>query len=167
MAQAAQSLDVLSSLENIKVLSNVLKTNVYACTSIGSFYLPQVARIFIDMLGLYKTVSATISESIAQDGTLPSRIYLRSSAHYPYSQPGPVASKTPKIRQLRTVKKDVLKLMETYIKAAEDLDTVNANFMPLLLDAMLGDYNRNIPIAREPEVLHLMAVIVGRLGVRF
>ncbi|KAJ7467814.1 CRM1 C terminal-domain-containing protein [Mycena galericulata] len=144
MAQAAQSLDVLSSLDNIKVLSNVLKTNVYACTSIGSFYLPQLARIFIDMLGLYKTVSATISESIAQDG--------------------PVASKTPKIRQLRAVKKDVLKLMETYVKAAEDLDTVNTNFMPLLLDAILGDYTRNIPIAREPEVLHLMSVIVGRLG---
>ncbi|KAJ7483576.1 CRM1 C terminal-domain-containing protein [Mycena latifolia] len=144
MAQAAQSLDVLSSLDNIKVLSNVLKTNVAACTSVGSFFLPQVARIFIDMLGLYKTVSATISESIAQDG--------------------PVASKTPKIRQLRAVKKDILKLMETYIRAAEDLETVNANFMPLLLDAMLGDYNRNIPIAREPEVLHLMAVIIGRLG---
>jgi exportin-1 len=68
MAQAAQSLDVLSSLDNIKVLSNVLKTNVYACTSIGSFYLPQIARNFVDMLGLYKTVSATISESIAQEG---------------------------------------------------------------------------------------------------
>ncbi|KAJ6461176.1 CRM1 C terminal-domain-containing protein [Mycena vitilis] len=144
MAQAAQSLDVLSSLDNIKVLSNVLKTNVYACTSIGSFYLPQIARNFVDMLGLYKTVSATISESIAQDG--------------------PVASKTPKIRQLRAVKKDILKLMETYIKAAEDLDTVNTHFIPLLLDAVLGDYSRNIPIAREPEVLHLMAVIVGRLG---
>ncbi|KAJ7235497.1 CRM1 C terminal-domain-containing protein [Mycena rebaudengoi] len=144
MAQAAQSLDVLGSLDNIKVISNVLKTNVYACTSIGSFYLPQVARIFIDMLGLYKTVSATISESIAREG--------------------PVANKTPKIRQLRTVKKDVLKLMETYIRAAEDLESVNANFMPLLLDAVLGDYSRNVPIAREPEVLHLMAVIVGRLG---
>ncbi|KAJ7821373.1 CRM1 C terminal-domain-containing protein [Mycena olivaceomarginata] len=144
MAQAAQSLDVLSSLDNIKVLSNVLKTNVYACTSIGSFYLPQIARNFVDMLGLYKTVSATISESIAQEG--------------------PVASKTPKIRQLRAVKKDVLKLMETYIKAAEDLDSVNTHFIPLLLDAMLGDYNRNIAVAREPEVLHLMAVIVGRLG---
>ncbi|KAJ6606940.1 CRM1 C terminal-domain-containing protein [Mycena sp. CBHHK59/15] len=144
MAQAAQNLDVLGSPDNIKVLSNVLKTNVYACTSIGSFYLPQVARIFIDMLGLYKTVSATISESIAREG--------------------PIASKTPKVRLLRTVKKDILKLMETYIKAAEDLEAVNANFMPLLLDAMLGDYNRNVPIAREPEVLHLMAVIVGRLG---
>jgi hypothetical protein len=55
--------------------------------------------------------------------------------------------------------------METYIKAAEDLDTVNTHFIPLLLDAVLGDYNRNIPIAREPEVLHLMSVIVSRLGV--
>jgi exportin-1 len=165
MAQAAQSLDVLSSLDNIKVLSNVLKTNVYACTSIGSFYLPQVARIFIDMLGLYKTVSATISESIAQDG-MPPFFKPHSFPQCSSVELGPVASKTPKIRQLRTVKKDVLKLMETYIKAAEDLDTVNANFMPLLLDAILGDYSRNIPIAREPEVLHLMAIIVARLGVR-
>ncbi|KAJ7613138.1 CRM1 C terminal-domain-containing protein [Roridomyces roridus] len=144
MLQASQSLDVLSNLDNVKVLSNVLKTNVYACTSIGSFYLPQVARIFVDMLGLYKTVSATISETIAKEG--------------------PIASKTPKIRQLRAVKKDVLKLMETYIKAAEDLDNVNADFMPLLLDAILGDYNRNIAVAREAEVLHLMSVIVSRLG---
>ncbi|KAK7031943.1 importin N-terminal domain-containing protein [Favolaschia claudopus] len=144
MAQAVQNLDVLSSLDNIKVLSNVLKTNVSACTSIGAFYLPQIARNFVDMLGLYKTVSGTISETLARDG--------------------PIASKTPKVRQLRAVKKDILKLMETYIKAAEDLETVNQHFIPLLLDAILGDYNRNIPDAREPEVLHLMAVIVSRLG---
>ena len=52
MAQAAQNMDVLSNLDNIKILSNVLKTNVSACTSIGSFYLPQIGRIFLDMLGL-------------------------------------------------------------------------------------------------------------------
>ncbi|KAJ7063298.1 CRM1 C terminal-domain-containing protein [Mycena amicta] len=144
MAQAAQGLEVLNSIDNVKVLSNVLKTNVSACQSIGSFYLPQVARIFVDMLGLYKTVSTTISESIAQEG--------------------PVASKTPRIRQLRAVKKDVLRLMETYIRAADDLESVNANFIPLLLDAILGDYNRNIPVAREAEVLHLMAALVRRLA---
>ncbi|KAF7322973.1 Importin N-terminal domain-containing protein [Mycena chlorophos] len=143
MAQAAQGLEVLNSLENVKVLSNVLKTNVSACESIGCFYLPQVARIFVDMLGLYKTVSATISQTIAQEG--------------------PIASKTPRIRQLRAVKKDVLKLMETYIRAADDLESVNTNFIPLLLDAILGDYNSNIPVAREAEVLQLMAVIVKRL----
>ncbi len=68
MAQAAQNLDVLSVNDNIKILSNVLKTNVSACTSIGSFYLPQLGRVFLDMLGLYKAVSGIISETVAKDG---------------------------------------------------------------------------------------------------
>lgn len=68
MTQAAQSLDVLANQENIKILANVLKTNVSACTSIGSFYLPQLGRIFLDMLGLYKAVSGIISETILKEG---------------------------------------------------------------------------------------------------
>ena len=68
MAQAAQNMDVLSSIDNIKVLANVLKTNVASCTSIGSFFLPQLGRIFMDMLGLYKAVSGIISESVAREG---------------------------------------------------------------------------------------------------
>ncbi|KAF8626382.1 hypothetical protein AX15_005032 [Amanita polypyramis BW_CC] len=144
MAQAAQNMDVLSSSDNIKILSNVLKTNVSACNSIGSFYLPQIGRIFLDMLGLYKAVSGIISETVAKEGL--------------------IATKTPKIRQLRTVKKEILKLMETYIKKAEDLEAVNTNFMPPLLDAILGDYNRNVPSARDAEVLNVMATIIGRLG---
>ena len=79
---------------------------------------------------------------------------------------GPIATKTPKVRQLRTVKKEILKLMETYIRRAEDLDSVNSNFMPPLLDAILGDYNSNVPTARDAEVLNVMATITNRLGVR-
>ncbi|PPR03954.1 hypothetical protein CVT26_001159 [Gymnopilus dilepis] len=144
MAQAAQNMDVLSSTDNIKILANVLKTNVAACTSIGSFYLPQLGRIFLDMLGLYKAVSGIISETVQKEGV--------------------IATKTPKVRQLRTVKKEILKLMETYIKKAEDLEAVNVNFMPPLLDAILGDYSRNVPAARDAEVLNVMATIVSRLG---
>lgn len=55
--------------------------------------------------------------------------------------------------------------METFIKKAEDLEAVNGNFMPPLLDAILGDYNRNVPAARDAEVLNVMATIIGRLGV--
>ena len=69
MSQAAQNMDVLSSPDNIKILSNVLKTNVSACTSIGAFYLPQIGRIFLDMLGLYKAVSGIISQTVAENGT--------------------------------------------------------------------------------------------------
>lgn len=81
MAQAAQNMDVLSSMDNIKILSNVLKTNVSACTSIGSFYLPQIGRIFLDMLGLYKAVSGIISETVAREGeNLFVHLILRSRA---------------------------------------------------------------------------------------
>lgn len=78
---------------------------------------------------------------------------------------GLVSTKTPKVRQLRTIKKEILKLMETFIRKAEDLETVNSNFMPPLLDAILGDYNRNVPAARDAEVLNVMATIITRLGV--
>lgn len=79
---------------------------------------------------------------------------------------GLVATKTPKVRQLRTIKKEILKLMETFIRRAEEPETVNANFMPPFLDAILGDYNRNVPAARDAEVLNVMSTIIGKLGVR-
>ncbi len=69
MVQAAQNADVLSSMDNVKLFSNVLKSNVSACISVGPFFLPQLARIFADMLGLYKAVSGIISETVAQEGT--------------------------------------------------------------------------------------------------
>jgi exportin-1 len=82
MAQAAQSMDVLGSMDNIKILSNVLKTNVSACTSIGSFYLPQIGQIFLDMLGLYKAVSGIISETVAREGLSSCVPYKYGHDHY-------------------------------------------------------------------------------------
>ncbi|KAG8831327.1 Karyopherin transporter [Serendipita sp. 399] len=107
MLQASSNVDVLSNPDNVKVLNNVIKTNVAACL---------------------------------------------------------IATKTPKIRGLRTIKKEILKLMETYIKKAEEAESVNSSFIPQLLDAILGDYNRNVPQARDAEVLNVMATITMRLG---
>lgn len=39
------------------------------------------------------------------------------------------------------------------------------NFVPPLLEAVLIDYQGNVPAAREPEVLSTMATIVNKLGV--
>lgn len=41
---------------------------------------------------------------------------------------------------------------------------VGENFVPPLLEAVLIDYQRNVPAAREPEVLSTMATIVNKLG---
>lgn len=144
MKQAHSNVDVLSSPENIKVLSNVLKTNVSACISIGPFFLPQIGRIYLDMLALYRSVSGIISAKVEADGL--------------------IATKTPMVRGLRAIKKDILRLVDTYIRRADDLESVNANLIPSLLDAILGDYHGNIPAARDAEVLNVMATITTRLG---
>lgn len=70
MMQAANNVDVLSSADNVKVLNNILKTNVAACVSIGTFFVPQISRNFIDMLELYKAVSTIISTSVSAEGML-------------------------------------------------------------------------------------------------
>jgi len=68
MSQAATNMEVLNNADNLRILSNVLKTNVSACASIGSFFLPQIGIIYLDMLGLYRAVSGIISETVAKEG---------------------------------------------------------------------------------------------------
>ena len=63
------------------------------------------------------------------------------------------------------MKKEILKLVEIYIRKAEDLEGVNNSMIPPLLDAILGDYHRNVPEARDAEVLNVMSTITSRLGV--
>lgn len=45
-----------------------MKTNVAACTSIGSYFYPQIGRIYMDMLSMYRAVSQMVSEGVARDG---------------------------------------------------------------------------------------------------
>lgn len=69
----------------------------------------------------------------------------------------------PRIRGLRTVKKEILKLIDIYVQKADDLDMVSNNIVPPLLDAVLVDYNRNVPDARDAEVLDVMSTIISKL----
>ena len=78
---------------------------------------------------------------------------------------GNIATKMPKVRGLRTIKKEILKLIDTYVQKADDLEMVNNNIVPALLDAVLVDYNRNVPDARDAEVLDVMTTIVTKLHV--
>lgn len=73
----------------------------------------------------------------------------------------------PKIRGLRTIKKEILKLIDTYVQKADDLDMVNSSIVPPLLDAVLVDYNGNVPDARDAEVLNVMTTIITKLHVRW
>ena len=94
-------------------------------------------------------------------------------------------TKTPLIRAMRTVKKETLKLISTWVEKSNDSKMVSMHaecvvsllhrrhcvcqvcesFIPPLLDAVLGDYQRNVPVAREPEVLSTMTTVVNKLEV--
>ena len=50
------------------------------------------------------------------------------------------------------VKKETLRLLDTFIDKSEDSELVLSKFVPPLLDPVLGDYVRSIPEARDPEV---------------
>jgi exportin-1 len=68
MTDAAKGVDVLGDPGNVKVLSNVLKTNVAACVAIGPHFLPQLGQLWVDMLGLYGAASNNISEAVTRQG---------------------------------------------------------------------------------------------------
>ncbi|KAJ3042300.1 Karyopherin transporter [Rhizophlyctis rosea] len=134
----------LNNPDAIKQLGNVLKCNVAACTSIGGPFVSQIALIFMDLLSVYKAVSELISQQVAAEGE--------------------IATKKPRVRAFRTVKREILKLMETYISKAEDLAALTTTMIPPLLETVLGDYARNVEPAKDAEVLNTMASIVSRLG---
>lgn len=143
IAQANQDPSILQDADTIKVVGNIMKTNVAACTSIGSYFYPQIGRIYLDMLSMYRATSQMISDAVTREGN--------------------IATKMPKVRGLRTIKKEVLKLIDTYVEKADDLEMVNTNIVPPLLDAVLVDYNRNVPDARDAEVLNVMTTVITKL----
>ncbi|KAH0978653.1 hypothetical protein GBA52_005830 [Prunus armeniaca] len=62
----------------------------------------------------------------------------------------------------RSVKRETLKLIETFLDKAEDQAHIGKQIVPPMLDPVLGDYARNLPDARESEVLSLFATIINK-----
>ncbi|KAL2260318.1 hypothetical protein VTK26DRAFT_5688 [Humicola hyalothermophila] len=142
--QATMNPAILQDADTIKIIGNIMKTNVSACSSIGTYFFPQIGRLYNDMLQMYAATSQLISEAVAREGE--------------------IATKMPKVRGLRTIKKEILKLVETFVDKAEDLQAVRTQMVPQLLDSVLVDYNRNVPGARDAEVLKAMTAMISKLS---
>jgi exportin-1 len=67
--QATVDPSILQDADTIKIIGNIMKTNVSACSSIGSYFYPQIGRIYHDMLQMYRATSQLISEAVAREGT--------------------------------------------------------------------------------------------------
>ncbi|XP_072954085.1 protein EXPORTIN 1A [Typha angustifolia] len=142
IGQASRSVDLLKDQEVIKTVLNILQTNTSAASSLGPCFFPQISLIFLDMLTVYRMYSELISNTIAEGG--------------------PFASKSSYVKLLRSVKRETLKLIETFVDKAEDQPHIGKQFVPPMMDPVLGDYARNLPDARESEVLSLFATIINK-----
>ncbi|CAK8539240.1 unnamed protein product [Lathyrus sativus] len=142
IGQARQNVDFLKDQDVIRTVLNILQTNTSVASSLGTFFLPQITLIFLDMLNVYRMYSELISKSIAEGG--------------------PFASRTSYVKLLRSVKRETLKLIETFLDKAEDQPQIGKQFVPPMMDPVLGDYARNVPDARESEVLSLFATIINK-----
>lgn len=58
----------LQDSDTIKVIGNIMKTNVSACSSIGPYFYPQIGRIYLDMLQMYRATSGLISDAVEREG---------------------------------------------------------------------------------------------------
>lgn len=110
----------------------------------GPGFYSQLGLMYVDMLSLYTAVSGMISDAVANEGL--------------------IATKTPKVRGLRTIKKEILKMIETYINQADNLEEIVRDLSQPLFGAVLEDYKTNVPDARDAEVLNCMAALVSKVG---
>ena len=144
MAQAkTQGAECLKPQDIIRNIANILKTNTSACTSLGQPFQNQMSNIYADVLNVYKLYSELISASIAEGG--------------------PYASRSSLVKAMRTVKREVLRLIETFVERCEDPHLVAQQLVPQMMDPVLGDYARNVPDARDAEVLSLFAAIINKV----
>ena len=144
VSQAGEDPQLLSNPEIVKIIANIIKTNVSVCTPLGPSFYSQLGLIYVDMLSLYKAVSSLISSAVSTDGL--------------------IATKTPKVRGWRTIKKEILILLETYISKADNGHEIVRDLVPNLLAAILEDYKTNVPDARDAEVLNCLSTLVEKVG---
>ena len=72
-------------------------------------------------------------------------------------------AKTTQVKLMRSVKCECLKLIETFVNKCEDTTLVCNQMVPAMMDPILGDYVRNVPDARDAEVLSLFATIFNKV----
>ena len=131
----------------MKQLQTIIRTNERVAVALGNPYTVQLQHIYMELLSVYKEYSNLINQAIAQAGA--------TNVHLMH---------TSGVRAMRSVKKETLRLLDTFIEKSEDNELVLTKFVPPLLDPILGDYVQTpIPEARDPEVLSLFTCLINKL----
>lgn len=185
LAEASTDVTALLKTDTLQILTNVLRSYVSACTSLGEAFTLYLGTIYLDTLKLYRALGDVIVDIMANEGqsrsadvltllVIPPNASATGDVSHPTPSPtltrcvpvGDIAAKTPRVRYARTVKREILKLVQTYVKnVTVDLDTLGTHFIPPFLDVIVTDYQKNPPSTREAAVLEVLEVVVTKLDV--
>lgn len=139
---ASISEDILRQRDKMKSFSSILRTNSRVASALGPAYLVQLEFVFADMLKVYKAYCGLIQGMVSNGGQY--------------------ATKSADVRNMRSVKREVLNVLETSIGVADEKnrEQILTGIVEPLTDIVLGDYYNSVPDAREPAVLSLYSTIV-------
>ncbi|XP_004349359.2 Xpo1 protein [Capsaspora owczarzaki ATCC 30864] len=143
VARVSSDISALSEPPLISQLLHVLRLNNRACLAIGHTFVSQLGKIYLDLLNIYKAVSDIINSHLRQSGD--------------------VVLTYASVNSLVKVRRESLRLIETWVARTEDPLAVRDSFVPHLLELVFLDYQQCEPSAREPEVLRLLTTIVKQV----
>lgn len=121
--------------EVIKQLDHIIKINQRVVSSVGQQYITYLQNIFSDMITVYNIYSKCISDNINTNDS--------------------------RIKPMKALRRDILKLIQTYIEQETDFTIFNQYFLPSLKQLM-EDYVNSNPNSRDPETLSLFATIIKK-----
>mmetsp|Transcript_19910 Transcript_19910/g.25976 ORF Transcript_19910/g.25976 Transcript_19910/m.25976 type:complete len:1094 (+) Transcript_19910:217-3498(+) len=150
MASASNG-ESLKSPDTMRELTRFLKLNIRVCSSVGPLYVTELQVLFGDLMNVYTAYSEYQKLMIDTQGEMATHQSL--------------------FKAMRSVKKETLRLLTSFIERCGDPEapplSVAQSLMPLLLQSapasVLGDYHRLIPNARDPEVLALFSACIVKL----
>ncbi len=140
--EANSNIDVLWQSETMNFVDLILKTNNSVCSAMKGTFIVQLTNIYVEMLHVYKLYSDAISTKIKEEGE-----------H--------VATSTA-VRKMRTVKREILKLISVFVESPlpSDKKVILNEFLPRLVEPVLEDYASSVPQARDPEVLQMFTSFI-------
>lgn len=131
----------LQDIDIIRTIGFIIKANERVAFALGHSYVHHLAKIFQELMQIYKLYSENISLAIAS---------------------GPGSYNNIILKATKTIRREILNLIATFIKQSENPEMIVKDFLPVLSD-LITDYNSNVPNARDPEVLSLFSSLIEKM----
>jgi exportin-1 len=131
------------TLECVREVARIIKTNAVVCTAAGSgVYVHQLSSIFADMMRLYRLYSIKVREACASQGD--------------------IAARTTVFKAMRGAKSEVVELLTAFIAGSSDIDgggehIAMQTFMTRIMQELFEDYRLSPAAARDAKVLSFFA----------